>query len=177
MNHSPAVLDELPSSLAVSETVRDLIDVSVSENTRRAYRYALKKFGDHLAGAPVTDQTISEYLGQLHEAGKSPQTCTQVVAAIKFAAKLHGMTPPLGPVTSRVLTGIRRTGRGRGRGQVQGVTWAQARRYPSPRRAGLWPMCAMRRSSRSPPTLCSGPARWPRFRSPTFPTNPMARAL
>ena len=50
MNHSPAVLDELPSSLAVSETVRDLIDVSVSENTRRAYRYALKKFGDHLAG-------------------------------------------------------------------------------------------------------------------------------
>ena len=45
---------------------------------------------------------------------------------LKFAAKLHGETPPIGPVTQRVLTGIRRTGRSRGRGQVQGVNWQQA---------------------------------------------------
>ncbi len=74
MNHPPVVLDELPSSLAVSDAVRDLIDVSVSENTRRAYQYALKKFGEWLSG-PVTDEAIAEYLGALHEAGKSPQTC------------------------------------------------------------------------------------------------------
>ena len=126
MNNPPAVLSDLPRALTVSDTVRGLMDASVSENTRRAYRSALKKFHDHLAGAPVTDEAIADYLAGLHEAGKSPQTCAQVVAAIKFAAKLHGMTPPLGPVTNRVLTGIRRTGRGRGRGQVKGVTWAQA---------------------------------------------------
>ena len=126
MDNPPVVLGEQPRSLAVSDTARELIDGSVSENTRRAYRSALNKFGDHLAGAPVTDEAIADYLADLHEAGKSPQTCNQVVAAIKFAAKLHGMTPPLGPVTNRVLSGIRRTGRGRGRGQVQGVTWAQA---------------------------------------------------
>ena len=126
MDNPPVVLSELPRSLTVSDTVRGLMDASVSENTRRAYRSALNKFGDHLAGAPVTDEAIADYLAALHEAGKSPQTCNQVVAAIKFAAKLHGKTPPLGPVTNRVLTGIRRTGRGRGRGQVQGVKFAQA---------------------------------------------------
>ena len=124
MSHPLVVLDD--SSLAVSDTVRDLVGVSVSENTRRAYRYALKKFDDWLCGGPVTDQTISEYLGQLYEAGKAPQTCSQVVAAIKFAAKLRGMASPIGPLTGRVLAGIRRSGRQRGRGQVQGVRWEQA---------------------------------------------------
>ena len=126
MNHPLVVLDELSSSLAVSDTVRDLVDASVSENTLRAYRYALKKFRDWLCGPAVTDQTISQYLAQLHEAGKSPQTCSQVVAAIKFVFKLHGKPSPVGPLTQRTLAGIRRTGRGRGRGQVQGVNWQQA---------------------------------------------------
>ena len=126
MDNPPVVLSELPRSLTVSDTVRGLMDASVSENTRRAYRSALNKFGDWLSGAPVTDEAIADYLAGLHEAGKSPQTCAQVVAALKFAAKLHGMTPPIGPVTNRVLTGIRRSGRGRGRGQVQGVSFSQS---------------------------------------------------
>ena len=127
MNAPAAVHDELPSALAVSDTVRDLVDASVSENTRRAYRSALKKFGDWLSdGAAVTDEAIAEYLGALHEAGRSPQTCNQVVAAIKFVAKLRGRPLPIGPLTDRVLAGIRRKGRQRGRGQVQGVKWGQA---------------------------------------------------
>ena len=126
MNHPLVVLDELSSSLAVSDPVGDLVYHSVSENTRRAYRYALKKFRDWLCGPAVSDQTISEYLAELHEAGKSPQTCNQVVAAIKFVFKLGGKPSPVGPLTGRVLAGIRRTGRGRGRGQVQGVNWGQA---------------------------------------------------
>ena len=123
---NPPVLDELPSSLTVSDTVRGLMDASVSENTRRAYRSALNKFGDHLAGAPVTDEAVADYLAALHEAGKSPQTCSQVVAAIKFAAKLRDLSPPIGPLTNRTLGGIRRSGRGRGRGQVKGVSFSQS---------------------------------------------------
>ena len=126
MDNPPVVLSELPRSLAVSDAVRELVEVSVSANTRRAYRSALNKFGDHLAGAPVTDEAIADYLAALHEAGKSPQTCAQVVAAIRFVAKLHGQDPPIGPVTNGVLGGIRRSGRGRGRGQVKGVNWGQA---------------------------------------------------
>ena len=57
----------------------ELVAVSVSKNTRRAYQSALSKFGTWLAGAPVTDG--SRRLAELHEAGKSPQTCSQVVAA------------------------------------------------------------------------------------------------
>ena len=124
MNHPLVVLDD--SSLAVSDAVRDLVGASVSQNTRRAYQYALRKFRDWLGGVAPTDEALAEYLTALHEAGKSPQTCNQVVAAIKFVAKLRGLPSPIGPLTDRVLAGIRRKGRQRGRGQVQGVKWGQA---------------------------------------------------
>ena len=51
-----------------------------------------------------------------------------MVAAIKFRAKLQGVPAPVGPATSRVLAGIRRMGRDRGRGQVQGVDFAHTGR-------------------------------------------------
>ena len=59
-------------------------------------------------------------------AGSRRATCAQVVAALKFRAKLQGAPPPVGPATSRVLAGIRRKGRDRGRGQVLGVDFAKA---------------------------------------------------
>ena len=115
-----------PKELANSGTVRELVTASVSENTRRAYRHALSRIDQHLAGGPLTDGLLADYIAGLHVSGKSPATCSQVIAAVKFRAKLQGSPSPSGPSTDRVLAGIRRAGKGRGRGQVQGVQFAQA---------------------------------------------------
>ena len=106
--------------------VQELVEASLSDNTKRAYEAALKRFDEAVAGEPVSDEVIAYHLASLFERGKSPATCAQVVAALKFRAKLQGAPPPVGPATNRVLAGIRRKGRDRGRGQVQGVDFAKA---------------------------------------------------
>ena len=113
-------------ALAVQETARELAAASVSANTRRAYEGALRRLQDWLAGRPLDDATLAEYLAARFEAGHSPAVAGQVVAAVRFYAKLGGQSSPVGPATARVLTGFRREGRARGRGQVVGVRWEQA---------------------------------------------------
>ena len=115
----------------ISQSARELLEGSISPNTRRAYLSALGAFDDWLdtrfsSEAALRDATVAEYLTKLHEAGKSPATCAQVVAAIKFRAKLHGAPSPIGPMSDRILAGIRRKGHDRGRGQVTGVSLKQA---------------------------------------------------
>ena len=44
---------------------------------------------------------------------------------MRLRAKLQGLPSPTGAATDRVLAGFRRAGRGRGRGQVAGIAWAQ----------------------------------------------------
>ena len=120
---------ELPQSLPLRKAARELIDASVSPNTLNAYQRALKQFGDWMAEAgvgKVTDSCIANYLVHLYEVGKSPATCGQVVAALRFYGKLQGLENPVGPETYHVLRGIRREGRARGRGQVKGVGFAEA---------------------------------------------------
>ena len=56
----------------------------------------------------------------LYTEGKSPATIAQVVAAAKWLAKNHGIEI-VGEVTSKTLAGIRREGKERGKGQVDGV--------------------------------------------------------
>ena len=111
-------------ALAVRETARELAAASVSANTRRAYEGALRRLRDWLAGRPLDDATLAEYLAARFEAGHSPAAVGQVVAAVRFYAKLDGQASPAGPATERVLAGFRREGRGRG--QVVGVRWEQA---------------------------------------------------
>ena len=47
---------------AVRETARELAAASVSANTRRAYEGALRRLWDWLAGRPLDDATLAEYL-------------------------------------------------------------------------------------------------------------------
>ena len=94
---------ELPDSLALRKAARDLIDASVSKNTLDAYTRALKQLEQWLDGKPVTDSAIAVYLVHLHEAGKAPATCGQVVAALRFYYKLQGLDSPVGPETDHVL--------------------------------------------------------------------------
>ena len=60
-------------------------------------------------------------------AGKSVASAKQVVAAVRFQARLAGRRPPTGPLVERALRGYARRGAEVSRrGQVQGIRWEQA---------------------------------------------------
>jgi len=104
----------------------DLARASIADNTRRAYGAALRKFEQ--SDYPETDQGVAAYLGWLYEEGWSTACASQVVAALRFRAKLRGRPSPVGAATARVLAGFRRQAQGRGRGQVSGLRWEQVDR-------------------------------------------------
>ena len=91
-NTALIALEETPS-LPVSRQVHRLVDSSIAVNTKRAYRYALAKFDEAIAGRPVTDTVVAVYLAHLfadEEKSPAPATCSQIVAAIKQRAVLNG---------------------------------------------------------------------------------------
>ena len=105
-----------------------LLAASVSENTLRAYHRCLAGVTDWIGERPldVDDASLADYLSDLYERGKSPATISQVVAAVKWRAKYSpGGHPLVLTLTENTLAGIRREGRDRGRGQVDGLTWQQ----------------------------------------------------
>ena len=115
-----------PEELAVRETARQLAAASISDNTERAYAGAMRRLGEHLEGAALTDATLADYLAHLFEIGRSPASAAMVVAAVRFQCRVTGSDSPVGAATDRVLAGFRRAGSDRGRGQVAGVRWGQA---------------------------------------------------
>ena len=84
---------------AVRERARELAAASVNANTRRAYEGALRRLRDWLAGRLLDDATLAEYLAARFEAGHSPAVAGQVVAAVRFYAKLGGQLAARGAVT------------------------------------------------------------------------------
>ena len=101
----------------------DLIRASVSANTQRAYRHAIEKLEEWRGERTLDDAVLAEYIAHLHAWGKAPATISQVVAAVKWYAKYRGEQTVAGAMTERTLAGIRRAGRDRGRGQVDGLDW------------------------------------------------------
>ena len=69
---------------------------------------------------------LADHLAARHDAGAAPTSISMTAAAVKAAARLSGRASPAGPETARVLAGIRREGRGRGRGQAKGLHWSAA---------------------------------------------------
>ena len=121
MGPAPGELARFPET-----TRKKLLFASLSLNTRRAYEGALRAFDAATAGHEIADELVADYLAGQFAAGLSPSTCAVIVAALRFRAKLRGTRAPVGRQTERVLVGIRREGRDRGRGQVAGVGFAQA---------------------------------------------------
>ena len=122
-----AVIGDRRGPLAkLSDTARTLAAASLSANTRRAYAGALKRLDTSIGEGVLDDTALAGYLATLFAEGRAPAVAGQVAAAVRLRAKLLGETSPVGPATDRVLAGFRREGRHRGRGQVGGVTWAQA---------------------------------------------------
>ena len=111
----------------VSDDTKALITSSVSENTLRNYRYWSNAIEAWLGGRSLDDGLLAEYITGLHAQGKSPATISQAVAAVRWQARNNGVEI-VGEVTTRTLAGIRREGKDRGRGQVEGLTWADVER-------------------------------------------------
>ena len=86
----------------------------------------MRRLGEHLEGAELTDATLADYLAHLFELGRSPASAAMLVAAVRFQVRVTGSDSPVGAATDRVLAGFRRAGSDRGRGQVAGVRWGQA---------------------------------------------------
>ena len=123
--HKPPVpLGEAPAP--VSRTLADLFGHSIAKSTARAYEAILERLDERLGGSTLTDHGLAEYLSELYDQGQAPNSIAQVVSAVRFRAKLQGVASPVGPVTSRALAGIRRAGKDRRQGQVQGVGFAAA---------------------------------------------------
>ena len=119
---SPNVALQLP------EETQSLIKASVAENTLKAYQRALQSLTVWLSGRTLSDALLANYITVLHDNGKSPATIGQVVAAVKWQLKHQSQETINFPITQATLAGIRREGRDRGRGQVDGLIWQDVER-------------------------------------------------
>ena len=105
---------------AISAGTKELIQSSIADSTLKRYQRLSKQIEAWLGGQILTDALLADYITELHTEGKSPSTIAQVVAAAKWLAKNHGIEI-VGEITSKTLAGIRREGKERGKGQVDGV--------------------------------------------------------
>ena len=116
------------SILQLPEETESLIKASSAENTLKAYQRALQSLTIWLSGRTLSDALLANYITTLHETGKSPATIAQAVAAVKWQFK-HQLQETISlPITQATLAGIRREGRNRGRGQVDGLIWQDVER-------------------------------------------------
>ena len=116
------------TSLQLPEETASLIKASIAENTLKAYQHALQRLTAWLSGRTLSDALLANYVTVLHESGKSPATIGQVVAAVKWQLKHQSQETVNFPITQATLAGIRREGRDRGRGQVDGLIWQDVER-------------------------------------------------
>ena len=130
MQNNTALVNAEPKEapLQLPEETASLIKASIAENTLKAYQRALQSLETWLLGRTLSDALLANYITQLHEAGKSPATIGQAVAAVKWQLKHQSQETFNCPVTQATLAGIRRAGKDRGRGQVDGLIWQDVER-------------------------------------------------
>ena len=120
----------VPSTTVTQELIPEpmarLVEKSFAENTVRNRRQVLQHFQGWLQGREISDGLLAQYITHLFDQGKAPGTISIVVSAVKWLLKHrnNGTSVDL-PITSATLSGIRREGRGRGRGQRNGLTWRE----------------------------------------------------
>ena len=123
MNDLVAAVEPNASHLQLPEETASLIKASIAENTQKAYQRALHSLETWLSGRTLSDVLLANYITTLHEEGKSPATIGQAVAAVKWQLKHQSRETLNLPITQATLAGIRREGKDRGRGQVDGLVW------------------------------------------------------
>ena len=120
MPSSPAPLDT-----ESAETARIALD-ALAPNTRRAYRIALDSITDWHRGDEPTDKTMARFLIDRFEAGASPATLKQSIAAVRWLARKTGRPSPTGERVRDTLKRLSEVGAGRGRGQASPLTYDEA---------------------------------------------------
>ena len=128
MNAIVEAAEPKEAPLQLPEETASLIKASLAENTRKAYQRALNDLTNWLSGRTLSDTLLANYITQLHETGKSPATIGQAVAAVKWQLKQQLQETLNFPITQATLAGIRREGKNRGRGQVDGLIWQDVER-------------------------------------------------
>ena len=130
MQNNTAIVNVEPKEapLQLPEETAFLIKASIAENTQKAYHRALQSLETWLSGRTLSDALLANYITTLHETGKSPATIGQVVAAVKWQLKHQSQETLNFPITQATLAGIRRAGKDRGRGQVNGLIWQDVER-------------------------------------------------
>lgn len=115
---------------AISDETEELVKASIAPSTVEAYRRAMEQFENWLDGRSLSDNLLANYITGLYQDGMAPATISKIVAAVKWTAKNHGLEAKnfLFDITEKTLAGIRRRGKGRGRGQVDGMTWRDVER-------------------------------------------------
>ena len=108
------------TGLNISTETKALIQSSIADSTLERYRRLSEQVEAWLNGRVLSDALLASYITELHLSGKSPATISQMVAAVKWLAKNHGIEF-VGEITGETLAGIRREGKERGHGQVDGV--------------------------------------------------------
>jgi site-specific recombinase XerD len=128
MNAIVNVVESNTAILQLPQETESLIKASIAENTLKAYQLALQSLTVWLSGRVLSDALLANYITALHEAGKSAATIGQVVAAVKWQLKHQSQETVNFPITQATLAGIRREGKDRGRGQVDGLIWQDVER-------------------------------------------------
>ena len=128
MNAIINVVESNTAILQLPQETESLIKASIAENTLKAYQLALQSLTVWLSGRVLSDALLANYITALHEAGKSAATIGQVVAAVKWQLKHQSQETVNFPITQATLAGIRREGKDRGRGQVDGLIWQDVER-------------------------------------------------
>ena len=98
---------------------------SLAPNTQKTYQQAYNQLETWLEGQEFNDEMLATYIGELDAKGKSPSTIALVVAAVRWWSKESNNGFEL-YLTELKLKTIRRQSYARGRGQVDGITWAEA---------------------------------------------------
>ena len=128
MNAIVEVSEPKAAPLQLPEETASLIKASIAENTQKAYQRALQGLETWLSGRTLSDMLLANYITDMHEEGKSPATIGQAVAAVNWQLKHQSQETLNFPITQATLAGIRREGKDRGRGQVDGLIWQDVER-------------------------------------------------
>ena len=116
--------------VVISDETEELVKASIAPSTVETYRLAMQQLEIWLDGRSLNDKLFANYITGLYQDGKSPSTISKIVAAVKWTAKNRGVgAKKLSfEITEKALAGIRRKGKGRGRGQVDAITWEEVER-------------------------------------------------
>ena len=115
------------NQVTISDETEELVNASLAPSTVETYRLAMQQLEKWLDGRVLNDNLLATYITGLYQDGKSPATISKIVAAVKWTTKNQGIKITF-EITDKALAGIRRKGKGRGRGQVAGITWEEVER-------------------------------------------------